>query len=74
MSSNPTTASVFESLGKTKAHLVTVSYGEYYNLSADWACTWQVSNRPRWSEMIAMISWRGDNISNSALNPQKTAL
>ena len=71
VSSSPATASVFVFLGKilnqfaslTRAYLVPVGCGKYYNLSADRACTWPVANRSRWSEMIVMISWRGNNIT-----------
>ena len=59
------TKSQFASL--TRAHLGPVGCGEYYNLSADRACTWPVANRPRWSEMIVTISWRGNDKGNSAL-------
>ena len=50
----PTTTSVFVSLSKiyqfamlTRVHLGPVVCGEYYNLSADRACTWPVAIHPR---------------------------
>ena len=52
VSSSPATASMFVSLGKVYisicfvVHLVPVSCGKYYNLSADRAYTWPVANRP----------------------------
>ena len=60
----PWARSQFASL--TRAYLVPVDCGEYYNLSADRACTWPVANHCRWSKMIVTISWRGNNIGNSA--------
>ena len=45
----------------TRAYLGPVVCGECYNLSADGACAWPAANRPRWSKMIVVISWRGND-------------
>ena len=78
VSSSPTMASVFVSLGKV-LNLNLLRWpesiwdlsvvGNVYNLSADKVCTWPVASHPRWSEMIVTISWRGNNIGNSAFFP-----
>ena len=52
------TYSQFASL--TRAYLGPVGCGECYNQSADGACACPVANCPRWSQMVVMISWRGN--------------
>ena len=44
-----------------RAYLGPVICRKCYNLSANGACAWLAANCPRWSEMIVVISWRGNN-------------
>ena len=44
-----------------RLYLGPVACGECYNVSADGACAWPATNHPSCSEVIVLISWRGNN-------------